>query len=308
MKVVALAGGTGAAKFLRGVCRAADPGALVIVGNTGDDLELWGLSISPDLDTVTYTLAGLIDDAKGWGVKNESFECRAAMAALGRETFFALGDRDLAIHLHRSERLRAGASLSQVTDELRVRLRVESRILPMSDDQVRTRVRTPEGWLPFQEFFVRERWAPEVLDVDYEGADRARPAPGVLEAIYDADAVVVCPSNPVSSIGPILAVPGIRSALVETRASVVAVSPIVGNGPVSGPAGKMMQAKGLEVSVLGVLEMYAGLLDIVVVDQRDAYRVEAIRARGVRAIATDIMMADAEREMSLARTTLEALG
>jgi LPPG:FO 2-phospho-L-lactate transferase len=229
------------------------------------------------------------------------------MASLGRETFFALGDRDLAVHLHRSERLRAGASLSGVTDELRVRLGVASRILPMSNDRVRTRVRTPGGWLAFQEFFVRERWAPEVLDVDYEGADRARPAPGVLEAIHEADAVVVCPSNPVSSIGPILAVPGIRGALAETRARVGAVSPIVGTGPVSGPAGKMMRAKGLEVSVLGVLDSYEGLLDVVIVDARDAHQMEAIRARGVRGIATDVMMVDAEKQASLARTTLEAL-
>jgi LPPG:FO 2-phospho-L-lactate transferase len=308
MKVVALAGGTGAAKFLRGLYGIADRRSLVVVGNTGDDLELWGLSISPDLDTVTYTLAGLVDDSKGWGIQNDTFECLAAMASFGGETFFALGDRDLALHLHRSERLRAGASLSRVTDEARLRLGVESRIIPMSDDGVKTCVRIPEGWLDFQEFFVRERSAPEVLDVEYRGAERARPAPGVLEAIHEADAVVVCPSNPISSIGPILAVPGIRGALAETRAPVVAISPIVGTAPVSGPAGKMMRAKGFDVSVLGVLDAYAEILDVLVIDERDRPNADAIRSRGVRPAFVDIMMVDRARETSLARATLEAVG
>jgi LPPG:FO 2-phospho-L-lactate transferase len=306
MKVAALAGGTGAAKLLRGLVRVVDPADVTIVVNTGDDLEVWGLAISPDLDTVMYTLAGLVDESKGWGVAGDTFQCRAAMAALGRETFFALGDRDLATHVRRTAELRAGQSLSRVTDELRKSLGVASRLLPMSDDRIRTRVRTPDGWLDFQEFFVRDRCTPEVVDVTYEGADGARPAPGVMDALHDADVVVVCPSNPVSSVGPILAVPGVRSALVETRARVVAVSPIVGGAPVSGPAGKMMRAKGLDVSSLGVAAAYEGWLDLLAVDHRDAPLAGSLRARGVDAFVTDIVMSARDHEIALARAVLEA--
>jgi LPPG:FO 2-phospho-L-lactate transferase len=304
MKVVALAGGTGAAKFLRGLARAIDPALVTVVGNTGDDLEMWDLSISPDLDTVMYTLAGVVDESKGWGVAGDTFACRTAIAALGRETYFALGDKDLATHLYRTNELRAGRSLSQVTDELRTRLGVSSRILPMSDDPVRTRVRTPEGWLDFQEFFVRDRCAPDVVDVSYEGADRARAVPAVIEALHEANLVVVCPSNPVSSVGPILAVGGVRAALVETRARVVAVTPIVGDAPVSGPAGKMMRAKGLEVSPIGVARAYEGWLDVLVVDERDA-ALASVGTRGAQLAVADVMMTSADREVALARAVLE---
>jgi LPPG:FO 2-phospho-L-lactate transferase len=306
MRVVALAGGTGAAKFVRGLARAMDPAMVTIVGNTGDDLEVWGLSISPDLDTVMYTLAGLVDESKGWGVAGETFHCRTAMAALGRETFFALGDKDLATHVRRTAELRAGRSLSEVTDELRSRLGVASRIMPMSDDRVRTRVRTPEGWLDFQEFFVRDRCAPDVVDVVYEGADRARVSPGVIEALHEADLVVVCPSNPISSVGPILAVPGVRAALTETRARIAAISPIVGTAAVSGPAGKMMQAKGLAVSALGVARAYEGWLDALFIDARDAALAGPLGEAGVTAVVTDILMSGPDREVALARVVLEA--
>jgi LPPG:FO 2-phospho-L-lactate transferase len=306
LKIVALAGGTGAAKFLRGLVAVADPSDVTIVGNTGDDLELWGLSISPDLDTVMYTLAGRVDEAKGWGVANDSFHVRAAMARLGCDTFFALGDEDIATHLHRTERLRAGLTLSQVTDELRTKLGVRSPILPMSDDRVRTRVKTPGGWLDFQEFFVRDRCGPDVVDVRYEGAERSRVAPGVIEAIHTADVVILCPSNPVSSVGPILAVPGVLGALVETTAHVVAVSPIVGGAAVSGPAAKMMRAKGLEVSVAGVARAYEGLLDALVVDTRDGAFAEDLRATGTSVVVTDIVMADRTREIALAQDVLKS--
>jgi LPPG:FO 2-phospho-L-lactate transferase len=306
MKIVALAGGTGAAKLLRGLVRVVDPADVTVVGNTGDDLEIWGLAISPDLDTVMYTLAGVVDEAKGWGVAGDTFQCRAAMAALGRETFFALGDKDLATHVRRTAELRAGHSLSRVTDDLRKSLGVASRLLPMTDDPVRTRVRTPGGWLDFQEFFVRDRCAPDVVDVAYEGAEKARAAPGVIDALREADVVIVCPSNPVSSIGPILAVGGVRGALAEARARVVAVSPIVGGAPVSGPAGKMMRAKGLEVSTLGVASAYEGWLDVLLVDERDAALAGPLRARGLYPVVGDIMMSGRDREAALARAVLEA--
>ncbi|HMI82634.1 MAG TPA: 2-phospho-L-lactate transferase [Polyangiaceae bacterium] len=305
MKVVALAGGTGAAKFLRGLCRVADPAAVTVIGNTGDDLEMWGLSISPDLDTVMYTLAGVVDRAKGWGVEGDTFQCREAIARLGAASFFGLGDRDLATHLLRTEQLRAGLSLAEVTEGLCRRFGVKSRIVPMSNEQVRTRVKTPSGWLDFQEFFVRDRCAPEVFDVAYEGADRARPAPGVCQAIAEARCVIICPSNPISSVGPILAVPGIREALSATSARVVAVSPIVGRAPVSGPAGKMMAAKAFEVSVLGIATLYGEFVDCLVIDHRDANLGTALRARGIEVLVTDSIMQTAEQEKELAEAVLQ---
>ena len=305
MKIVALAGGTGAAKFLRGLCRIADPADVTIIGNTGDDLEMWGLSVSPDLDTVMYTLAGAVDQVKGWGVLADTFQCREAMRRLGADTYFGLGDRDLATHLLRTEQLRAGLSLADVTQGLCRRFGVRSRLLPMSNDAVRTRVRTPGGWLSFQEFFVRERCVPEIEDVAYEGAERARPAPGVLDAIAEARCVIVCPSNPISSVGPILAVPGIREVLSATSARVVAVSPIVGGAAVSGPAGKMMTARGFEVSVSGVAAVYAGFLDRLVVDERDANVAPVLGARGLEVLATDTIMSGPDQEKALARVVLE---
>jgi LPPG:FO 2-phospho-L-lactate transferase len=254
-----------------------------------------------------YTLADWIDEAKGWGVRDETFHCRTTIERLGGPTYFALGDRDLAVHLLRSEQLRAGVSLSEVTRRLCERLGVRSRLLPMSNDRVRTRVRTPDGWLAFQEFFVRDRCAPDVLDVDYDGCQRARPAPGVIEAIHEADAIIVCPSNPISSVGPILSVPGVRAALVETRARVAAVSPLVGTTAVSGPAAKMMHAKGLDVSPLGVADAYAGFLDVLLIDRDDAALASQLDVREIRTIATDILMTDRDREATLARAALEAL-
>ncbi len=306
--IVALAGGTGAAKLLRGLARVTDPARLAVVVNTGDDLEWWGLHVSPDLDSVTYAMAGLLDAARGWGIRDDTFHCFAAMARLGRESWFQVGDRDLAIHLHRTTLLRGGATLSAATAAIGAALGVRARIAPMSDDPVRTKIRTPAGWLAFQEFFVRDRAKPEVLDVAYEGTDRARPAPAVLPAIRDAEAVVVCCSNPVTSIGPILAVPGIAEALAATRAPVAAVSPIVGGAPVSGPAGKLLQARGLPVSPLALLELYGPWLDVLVVDGRDAALAAEIEGAGVRAVPTDTLMTDAAREAALARAILDAVG
>lgn len=300
MRVTALAGGTGAAKLLRGLLRIVDPGDVTIVGNTGDDAEVWGLHVSPDLDTVTYALAGRLDVTRGWGLADESFHCLDAMAALGGDTWFNLGDRDLATHLVRTRALRAGRTLSDVTAEIARRLGVSARVLPMSDEPVRTRIETPDGWLDFQEYFVREKAQPAVRAVAYVGAERARPAPGVVEAIRDADLVLVCPSNPVTSVGPILAVPGVTDALRASR-TVVGVSPIIGGAPVSGPAGPLMRARGLEVSAAGVATAYAPWLRTLVVDARDAGAVDAVTATGIRALATDTMMTDRATEIALAR-------
>lgn len=307
MRITALAGGTGAAKFLRGLTAVIPPEQLTVVGNTGDDTLIWGLHVSPDLDTVTYALAGVLDQARGWGVSDDSFRCLGAMAALGRETWFNLGDRDLATHLFRTERLRAGESLTRVTDAIRRSLGVRSRILPVSDSPVRTRVLTPGGWLGFQEFFVREKALLDVLDVVYDGADEASPTPAVLEAIAAATAVVVCPSNPITSIGPILAIPGTAEALAAAPGRVLAISPIVGGTPVSGPAGKLMAAKGLPVSALGVAQFYGAWLDALVLDRQDEGLVPALATLGIRAVIAETIMTDHRAEEALARRVLEAL-
>jgi LPPG:FO 2-phospho-L-lactate transferase len=306
VRVTALAGGTGAAKLLRGLAGCLPPPELTVIGNTGDDCEVWGLHVSPDLDTVTYALAGVLDLARGWGRADETFRCLQAMAALGAPTWFALGDRDLATHLARTRALREGEALTAVTARLARQLGVAARILPMSDAPVRTTIRTPDGTFAFQEYFVRDKALAEVVGVDYEGAAAARPAPGVLEAIVAADLVVVCPSNPVTSIGPILAVPGIADALAATRAPVVGVSPIVGGAPVSGPAGRLLRARGLEVSPLGVAGAYAPWLRALVIDDRDHALAAALAGAGVRAVVADIVMTDRGREVALARRVLDA--
>jgi LPPG:FO 2-phospho-L-lactate transferase len=304
VRVAALAGGTGAAKLLRGLVASLDASALSVVVNTGDDAEVWGLHVSPDLDSVMYALAGVLDRGRGWGRADETFRCLSAMAAYGAPTWFALGDRDLATHLVRTRALRDGQSLSAVTADLCRALGVAPRILPMSDDAVRTTIRTPDGRLGFQEYFVRDKGQVEVLGVDYEGAERARPAPGVLEAIRGADLVVVCPSNPVTSVGPILAVPGIADALAGARV-VVGVTPIVGGAAVSGPAGALLRARQLPVSPVGVARAYAPWLSTLLVAREDAACAVELGALGVRAVPTDVMMPDAEREIALARVVLE---
>lgn len=305
MRVTALAGGTGAAKLVRGLVRRLAPDDLTVIGNTGDDVEVWGLSVSPDLDTLTYALAGRLDTARGWGLAGETFRCLEAMVDLGGESWFNLGDRDLATHLLRTRLLRQGSSLTAVTAEIGRRLGIGTRVMPMSDEPVRTRISTPDGWLSFQEYFVREKAMVEVLDVEYAGAAEARPAPGVLESLHDADLIVVCPSNPVTSIGPILAVPGIEEALRAARAPRLAVSPIIGDAPVSGPAGALMRARGLPVSPLGVAAAYRPWLTALVVDDADRARADALRGAGVMPLVAPIVMVDHEREVDLARRVLE---
>ncbi len=306
-KLVALAGGTGAAKFLRGLCRLVDPRDLTVVVNTGDDTELWGLHISPDLDTVCYTLAGVIDAARGWGLAEETFHALGQMARFGEPTWFNLGDRDLATHLHRTRLLRGGRSLSEATSAIAGALGVGPRVLPMSDQPVWTRVLGPDGWLGFQEYFVREKAQVEVRAVEYAGAETAAPAPGVLDALAAARAVIVCPSNPVTSIGPILAVPGITDALARSPATALAISPIVGGESVSGPAGRLMATLGLPVSPAGVARAYAPWLDTLVFDEQDRREAPEILALGVSPVTAKTIMAGREDEVALARRVLELL-
>jgi len=307
MRLVALAGGTGAAKLLRGLDTLLERGAMTVVGNTGDDAEVWGLHVSPDLDTVCYTLGGLLDEERGWGLRDESFRTLGEMVRFGEPTWFNLGDRDLATHLHRTRLLAEGRSLSEVTAKLAADLGVRHAVLPMSDQPVRTRVLGPDGWLGFQEYFVREKTQVEVRAVEYTGAPEARPAPGLVEAIGAADAVLVCPSNPVTSVGPILAVPGVVEALHGTRAPVLAISPIVGGRAVSGPAGRLMAARGLPVSALGIAQGYAPWLDILIIDDEDAALAPSIEAAGARPVVASTLMTGRVEEMRLARRILETL-
>jgi LPPG:FO 2-phospho-L-lactate transferase len=307
MKITALAGGTGAAKLLRGLGRVLDPRDLTVVVNTGDDTLIWGLHVSPDLDTVCYTLGGVIDERKGWGLTDETFHALDQIARYGEPVWFNLGDRDLATHLHRSRLLREGRSLTQITRAIAQALGVTATVLPMSDQPVRTRILGPDGWLAFQEYFVREKAQVEVRAVNYAGAPAARPAPGVLDALRTADAVLLCPSNPITSIGPILAVPGLVEALQSTQAIVAAVSPIVGGDAVSGPAGRLMAAAGLPVSATGVARAYGGWLDLLVFDEQDRTLAPEIRAAGAAPVVAPTMMSSRDAEVILARHVVAAL-
>jgi len=306
MKLTALAGGTGAAKLLRGLCGVIDPRDLTVIVNTGDDAEIWGLHISPDLDTVSYTLGGVIDERKGWGLSGETFHALDQIARFGEPVWFNVGDRDLATHLYRTRLLREGRTLTEVTRAIASALGVSATVLPMSDQPVRTRILGPEGWLSFQEYFVREKAQVEARAVDYTGAATSAPAPGVLAAIASADAVLVCPSNPITSVGPILAVPGLVEALRATSATVVAVSPIVGGAAVSGPAGRLMASAGLPVSAAGVARAYAAWLDRLVFDEQDRALAEEIQALGVEPMPAPTMMSSREAEITLARHVLRA--
>ncbi|MCS6816662.1 MAG: 2-phospho-L-lactate transferase [Acidobacteriota bacterium] len=305
--IAVLAGGTGAAKFVRGLLEVILPETLALIGNTGDDVELWGLHISPDLDTLMYGLAGMLDEERGWGIRGDTFACLAAIGRFGEPTWFRLGDRDLATHLVRTKWLRQGYSLTEVTAALCARLGVRARLLPMTNDPVRTYIHTPSGVLAFQEFFVRERWMPEVVAVEYRGSERARPAPGVLEAIGEAQGILIAPSNPITSVGPILSIPGIREALARRRERVLAVSPIIGTEAVSGPAGKLMRACGYDVSPLGVARFYAGIIGRILIDEQDAHCREAIEQMGVRAFTAPLRMSDRAAAVRLAREALACL-
>jgi len=285
---------------------------VVAIVNTADDEEFHGLYVSPDLDSVTYTLAGASNAAQGWGLEGETFATLDALGRYGVDTWFRLGDKDLATHLFRTERLRAGASLTDVTAEITRAWDLGLALLPMTDDRVRTRitVERPGGAteeIAMQRWFVGERAESPVVSVRFDGADAARPAPGVLEALRTADTIVICPSNPVISIGPILAVPGIRDALVARRERVIAISPIVGGAPVKGPADRLMGPLGIEVSCVGVARAYREICSTLVIDAVDEQLASQVEAEGVRAIVTDTMMRSPEIATQLARQTLAAV-
>lgn len=306
IKVTALAGGIGAAKFLLGLASVMPSEDITIIANTGDDIELFGLRICPDIDTVTYTLGGVINEDTGWGLKSDTFECLRWLSRYGGASWFNLGDRDLATHIFRTNQLRAGCSLSEVTDKIRRSLGVGSKILPMTDAYTPTRVITDEGEMHFQEYFVRRRCEPRVRKIRFDDIESAMPATGVLNSILESDAVVICPSNPFISIGPILAVPGVREALRETPATVVAITPIVGGKALKGPAADMLRDLGHEVSARGVAAMYSDFLAVFILDNTDAMLKSEIAASGMRVLVTDTVMNTLERKSDLARKVIEA--
>jgi LPPG:FO 2-phospho-L-lactate transferase len=304
LTVTALAGGIGASKLLLGLYGAMDPHALTVIVNTGDDIVLHGLKISPDLDIVTYTLAGVVDSKKGWGLGAETFHALKHLAAYGRSNWFNLGDRDLATHIHRTAMLAEGRTLSQAADSIRTALHVKPRILPMSDDPIPTMIDSNEGELHFQEYLVKRRTEPVVKSIRFAGVESAQPAPGVLEAIRDADRILICPSNPLISIGPILAVPGIREELRTHRERVFAVCSIVGGKSLKGPSDKMLAQLGHKPTALGVAKLYADFSGTFVIDPADKSQAPAIAALSMKVAILPTVMKTRTQKRKLARSLL----
>ena len=304
LKITALAGGVGASKLLLGLYEVMDPALLTIIVNTGDDIVLHKLKISPDLDIVTYTLAGIVDPSKGWGYRGETFHALKRLAAYGRPDWFNLGDRDLATHIHRTAMLAEGKTLSQAADSIRIALGVKSRILPMSDNSVPTIIDSNEGPLHFQEYLVKRRAEPVVKGIRFAGIESALPAPGVLEAIRDADRILVCPSNPLISIGPILAVPGIRDQLRAHKGKVFAVCPIVAGKSLKGPSDKMLAQLGHDPTALGVAKLYADFTGTFIIDPADKSQSAAIAALGMKVVVLPTVMKTRTQKRKLARALL----
>jgi len=306
--IVALAGGTGGSKMVHGLALAAGQRDLAAIVNTGDDGEFFGLLVCPDLDINLYCLAGVVAD-RGWGYADDTFRCLEGLATYGREAWFGLGDRDLATHIHRTLMMRDGARVSEVVDDLRMRLGVEARVLPMTDDPVRTIITTPSGELRFQEYLVRDGAREEIDSIRIEGLDACTPAPGVIEAIEQADLIVIAPSSPIVSIGTILGVPGVRDAVAARRDRVIGVSPIVSGAPVEGPAHRFLRGAGYqECSARQMAEIYRDVCATFVIHESDAGEAADIEAMGVRPVLADILMPDRAARERLARTVIEAAG
>jgi LPPG:FO 2-phospho-L-lactate transferase len=306
--IVVLAGGVGAARFLQGVTAALPVRDLTIIGNVGDDTEIAGLYVSPDLDTVLYTLTGQIDDERGWGIRGDSARALERASSLGHDAWFRLGDLDIGLHLARTEWLRSGLRLSAVTERLGHALGLADRLVPVTDERLRSIIETRDGDLDFQTYYVRHAHRDDVVGIQFDGADAAAPAPGVIDALGGAAAILIAPSNPLISIGPILAVPGIRDALRARRVPCVAVSPIVGGQALRGPAAHMMRTLGHDTSPLGVADIYAGLIDAMVIDAIDSDVAAELERRGLVVRITDTIMRDARARQHLATVALEVAG
>ena len=306
--ITVLAGGVGAARFLQGLLAIHRPSNITIISNVGDDCEWFGLHVSPDIDIVLYHLAGLADEERGFGLKGDTYNVLDRIAVYGYDTWFTLGDRDLATCITRSDLLRRGRTLAEATAEIASALLAPVRITPVTNDRLRTKIRTDEGMLDFQEYFVKRRTEGHVWEVLFDGAETAQPAPGVIEAIMKASAVLLTPSNPLVSIGPILSVPGVREALRQTPAKVAGVSPIVGGRALKGPADRMLRDAGVRADAVGVASLYQDFLDVLVIDEKDEALKPEIEALGLDVVVTDTIMASMEKKAALARTVLEAAG
>ncbi len=305
LTVTALAGGVGAARFLRGLVRVINPANLCVIVNTGDDEEFFGLSVSPDIDTITYTLADAVDHSKGWGLPDESFRCLESLKRYYPDTWFGLGDTDLATHLFRTQQLRQGKTLTEVTAAIAESWGVKATVLPMSNDPVRTVVHTQAGALPFQEYFVKGRGEGNVKKVELRGIENALAAPGVCDAIRSAQLVILPPSNPIVSIGPIMGLPGVRESLQETPAPIIGISPLVAGKPIKGPADRMLSGLGIEAAAAGVAGMYTDFLDSFVIDTQDAGQQARLEAQGLTVQVTDTIMTDMDKSVTLAQTVVE---
>ncbi|MEM3579859.1 MAG: 2-phospho-L-lactate transferase [Candidatus Bathyarchaeia archaeon] len=303
-KVVALAGGVGAAKLLRGLVKVVPPKNLFIIGNVGDDIELYGLHISPDLDIIMYTLAGIVDEEKGWGIAGDTFNCLEMLGRLGFETWFRLGDRDLAVHITRTKMLREGMTLSQATEKVCKMLGVEANLIPMSNDPVRTKIKSGNTLLEFQEYFVKRGAKDPVTDVIFEGSKKAEPAPGATQAIEEAERIIICPSNPVLSIAPILSVKAIKKALEKSKAPIVGISPIVGGKALKGPADKIMASMGFEPSAYGVAKFYGKLLKHFIIDEVDKEQKSRIEKLGMKVTVANTVMKSLEDSIRLAKVVM----
>lgn len=306
--ITVLAGGVGAARFLQGLLAVHRPSDITIVSNVGDDAEFFGLHVSPDIDIVLYHLAGLSDEERGFGLKGDTFNVIDSIARYGYDTWFRLGDRDLATCITRTDLLRRGRTLSEATAEIASALLVPARIIPVTNDRLRTKIRTDEGLLDFQEYFVHRRTEGHLREVVFDGADKASPAPGVIEAITEASVVMITPSNPLVSVGPILSVAGLRDALKSTAARVVAVSPLVGGRALKGPADRMLRDQGMEANAVSIARIYQDFLDLLVIDDIDKDLMPQIEALGVEVVVTDTIMASMQKKSALARTVIESAG
>jgi LPPG:FO 2-phospho-L-lactate transferase len=304
--ITALAGGVGAARFLTGLVKIVNEESLTVIVNTGDDIELFGLHISPDVDIVAYTLAGIVDEEKGWGIRGDTFQCLEALRRFNQEVWFTLGDRDMATHVFRTSLLRKGLKLSEVTAEVNRALGLKVTILPMTDNRFETRIVTRDGAIHFQDYLVKRGAKDEVFGVEFVGADNAKPAPGVIDSVVNAESVVVCPSNPIVSIGTILAVKGVRDALRQTNAKKIAISPIIAGAPVKGPADKLLKGLGLEVSAYSVAKLYADFLDTFILDTADSADKDRIEKLGIEVKVTNTIMRTLDDKIRLAKTVLES--
>ena len=304
--ITALAGGVGAARFLTGLVKIVNEKDLSIIVNTGDDIGMFGLHISPDIDIIAYTLAGIVDEEKGWGIRGDTFHCLETLRKFYREAWFNLGDKDFATHIFRTNLLKKGLRLSEVTAQISHVLGLNVKILPMTDDKFETRIITEMGSVHFQEYLVKREAKDEVLGVEFLDAENANPAPSVIESIREAKFVTICPSNPIVSIGTILAVKGVRDALRRTDAKRVAISPIIAGAPVKGPADKLLRGLGFEVSAYSVAKLYSDFLDTFILDTADAAEKDKVEKLGIEVKVTNTLMKNLETKIALARAVLES--